>query len=175
MLFLWTTTKLGKIWIDGDAVKQIIARRLPQELYVQEVSFIGEKALLNIYIAAPDDWPAAERAALEAKFSGLFGPGPSGVSVQINWVNVAPQDNRKATPVWMLPVFWGAAAAGVTALFHMGLGGVLWSIFFAVIGYGVAWLVLTEDGRKQINALAWLVLTEDGRKQINALRELFRR
>lgn len=59
----------------------------------------------------------------------------------------------------MLPVFWGAAAAGVTALFHMGLGGVLWSIFFAVIGYGVAWLVLTEDGRKQINAL----------------RELFRR
>ena len=112
MLFLWTTTKLGKIWIDGDAVKQIIARRLPQELYVQEVSFIGEKALLNIYIAAPDDWPAAERAALEAKFSGLF--GPSGVSVQINWVNVAPQDNRKATPVWMLPVFWGAAAAGVT-------------------------------------------------------------
>ena len=75
MLFLWTTTKLGKIWIDGDAVKQIIARRLPQELYVQEVSFIGEKALLNIYIAAPDDWPAAERAALEAKFSGLFGPG----------------------------------------------------------------------------------------------------
>ena len=123
MLFLWTTTKLGKIWIDGDAVKQIIARRLPQELYVQEVSFIGEKALLNIYIAAPDDWPAAERAALEAKFSGLF--GPSGVSVQINWVNVAPQDNRKATPVWMLPVFWGAAAAGVTALFHMGLGGVL--------------------------------------------------
>lgn len=41
----------------------------------------------------------------------------------------------------------------------MGLGGVLWSIFFAVIGYGVAWLVLTEDGRKQINAL----------------RELFRR
>ena len=79
--------------------------------------------------------------------------------MQINWVNVAPQDNRKATPVWMLPVFWGAAAAGVTALFHMGLGGVLWSIFFAVIGYGVAWLVLTEDGRKQINAL----------------RELFRR
>ncbi|WP_346690194.1 hypothetical protein [uncultured Cloacibacillus sp.] len=154
MLFLWTTTKLGKIWIDGDAVKQIIARRLPQELYVQEVSFIGEKALLNIYIAAPDDWPAAERAALEAKFSGLF--GPSGVSVQINWVNVAPQDNRKATPVWMLPVFWGAAAAGVTALFHMGLGGVLWSIFFAVIGYGVAWLVLTEDGRKQINALGEL-------------------
>ena len=111
----------------------------------------------NIPTFAPDDWPAAERAALEAKFSGLF--GPSGVSVQINWVNVAPQDNRKATPVWMLPVFWGAAAAGVTALFHMGLGGVLWSIFFAVIGYGVAWLVLTEDGRKQINAL----------------RELFRR
>ncbi len=154
MLFLWTTTKLGKIWIDGDSVRQIIAKRLPQELYVQEVSFIGEKALLNVYVAAPDGFPSAERSALETKFSGLF--GPSGVSVQMNWMNVAPQDDRKTLPVWMLPIFWGGAAAGATALFHMGIGGVLWSIFFAVIGYGVAWLALTEDGRKQISALGEL-------------------
>ena len=45
MLFLWTTTKLGKIWVDGDAIKLIISKRLPQELYVQEISFIGEKNL----------------------------------------------------------------------------------------------------------------------------------
>lgn len=151
MLFLWTTTKLGKIWIDGDAAKQIIARRLPQELYVQEVSFIGEKALLNIYIAAPEERPTRDRDAIEKKFASFF--KPCGISVQINWVNIAPHENRKATPLWMLPTFWGAAAAGVTALFHMGLAGVLWSIFFAVIGYGVAWLFLTEDGRKRINAL----------------------
>ena len=151
MLFLWTTTKLGKIWLDGDSVKQIIARRLPQELYVQEVSFIGENALLNVYIAAPEERPAGERGAIEEKLSALF--APAAINVQINWVNIAPHENRKTTPIWTLPTFWGAAAAGVTALFHMGLSGVLWSIFFAVIGYGVAWLILTEDGRKKIEAL----------------------
>ena len=41
----------------------------------------------------------------------------------------------------------------MTALFHMGFSGVLWSIFFAVIAYGIAWIFLTEDGRKKINAL----------------------
>lgn len=157
MLFLWTTTKLGKIWLDGDSIKQVVARRLPQELYVQEVSFIGEKSLLNIYIAVPEDRAVVDRGAIEKKFTKLF--EPLSVSVQINWVSIAPHENRKATPLWMLPTFWGAAAAGVTALFHMGLSGVLWSIFFAVIGYGIAWLFLTEDGRKQIEAL----------------RELFRR
>ena len=74
MLFLWTTTKLGKIWIDGDAVKQIIARRLPQELYVQEVSFIGEKALLNIYIAAPDDWRRLIEPRLKRNFPASSAP-----------------------------------------------------------------------------------------------------
>ena len=105
MLFLWTTTKLGKIWLDGDSVKQIIARRLPQELYVQEVSFIGENSLLNIYIAAPEDRHAVDRGAIEKKFSSLF--EPSGITAHINWVNIAPHENRKATPLWMLPTFWG--------------------------------------------------------------------
>lgn len=154
MLFLWTTTELGKIWLDGDAAKRIIARRLPRELYVQEVSFIGKDALLNIYVAVPDDWPAAGRNALDAKFGALF--APSGITARINWVNVAPQDNKRTTQLWTLPIFWSGAAAGVAALFHMGLRGILWSLFFAVIAYGVAWLALTEDGRKQIGALTEL-------------------
>ena len=151
MLFLWTTTKLGKIWIDGDAIKLIISKRLPQEFYVQEVSFIGEKNLLNAYIAAPEDADFETKATLEERFGGIF--NKSGIAVQLNWVNIAPQDNKKTTPVWMLPLFWAAAAAGITALFHMGLKGILWSIFSAVVGYGVAWVLITDDGQRQIAAL----------------------
>lgn len=103
MLFLWTTTKLGKIWVDGDAIKLIISKRLPQELYVQEISFIGEKNLLNAYIAAPEDTNLETKSALERRFEGIF--NKSGIAVQLNWVNIAPQDNRKTTPVWMLPLF----------------------------------------------------------------------
>ena len=124
MLFLWTTTKLGKIWVDGDAIKLIISKRLPQELYVQEISFIGEKNLLNAYIAAPEDTNLETKSALERRFEGIF--NKSGIAVQLNWVNIAPQDNRKTTPVWMLPLFWAAAAA---------------------------WVLITDDGQRQIAAL----------------------
>ena len=54
MLFLWTTTKLGKIWLDGDSIRQIVSRRLPEGYYCQEVSFIGDQNLLNIYISLPE-------------------------------------------------------------------------------------------------------------------------
>lgn len=74
MLFLWTTTKLGKIWIDGDAVKQIIARRLPQELYVQEVSFIGEKALLNTTSPRPTTGPRPREPRLKRNFPASSAP-----------------------------------------------------------------------------------------------------
>lgn len=151
MLFLWTTTKLGKVWIDGDAAKLIISRRLPQEFYVQDVSFVGEKNLLNAYIAAPEDAAAEKRQATETRIGDLF--AKSGINAQINWLNVAPQDNRKTNPLWMMPLFWAAAAAAVTALFHMGIKGIVWSVFSAVAGYAVAWVLVTEDGHKQIEAL----------------------
>ncbi len=151
MLFLWTTTDLGKIWLDGDAVKQLITKRLPQDFYVQEVSFIGEKNLLNVYIAVPEDTDTQTKSETEKKLTDIF--GKSGISTQLSWVNVAPQDNKKTTPIWTLPLFWAGAAGGVTALFHMGISGILWAIFSAVIGYAIAWILITEDGQKQVAAL----------------------
>lgn len=151
MLFLWTTTELGKIWLDGDALKLIVSKRLPKDFYVQEVSFIGEKNLLNVYIAVPDDTDAETKSGISRRFDGLF--SKSGISVQLSWVNVAPQDNKKTTPIWTLPLFWAGAAGGVAALFHMGITGILWAIFSAVIGYAISWIVITEDGQKQVAAL----------------------
>ncbi|MBR4400629.1 MAG: hypothetical protein IKT09_02920 [Synergistes sp.] len=151
MLFLWTATKLGKIWIDGDAAKLIISKRLPREFYVQDVSFLGEKNLLNAYIAVSEDVPAEKKQALEARIGELF--ERSGITAQINWLNVAPQDNKKTNPLWTMPLFWAAAAAAATALFHMGIRGIVWSVFSAVAAYGAAWVLVTEDGHRQIAAL----------------------
>ncbi|MCE5201197.1 MAG: hypothetical protein LLF78_01610 [Synergistaceae bacterium] len=151
MLFLWTTTKHGKIWVDGDAVRQIIAKRLPKDFYCQEVSFIGEKNLLNIYITLPEDSASEEKAALEKKMVDIF--GKSGMAVQIDWGYVAPEDNPVTTPLWMLPLFWSGVASGLTALVYLGLKGILWSLFAAVVGYGISWIFLTEDGQKHVSAL----------------------
>ena len=151
MLFLWTTTKLGKIWIDGDSLRQIVSKRLPEGFYCQEVSFIGDKNLLNIYITLPEGNNEEDRARLEKRFTEIF--TKSGMDVHINWISIAPQDNPKTNPVWTMPLFWAGAAAALTALVHLGLKGILWSLFAAIIGYGISWIFLTEDGKKQVAAL----------------------
>ena len=151
MLFLWTTTKHGKIWIDGDSFKQIVAKKLPSDYYCQELSFIGEKNLLNIYITVPENASAEEKCKLEDKLNNLF--AKSGILLQTNWVNVAPQDNPKTNPLWMLPLFWAGAAAAVTAIIQLGIKGILWTLFASIIGYGVSWIFLTEDGQKQVTRI----------------------
>ena len=103
MLFLWTTTELGKIWLDGDSFKQMIVKKLPKDFYCQEVSFIGEKNLMYISITLPDKSSEESKDALIGKLSGIF--AKSGIAAEINWINVAPQDNPKKTPIWMLPIF----------------------------------------------------------------------
>ena len=99
----------------------------------------------------PDKSSEESKDALIGKLSGIF--AKSGIAAEINWINVAPQDNPKKTPTWMLPIFWGGAAAAFVALVNLGFKGILWSIFAAVIGYGISWVFLTEDGQKQVAAL----------------------
>ena len=151
MLFLWTTTKIGKIWLDGDSIRHIVSKRLPEGFYCQEVSFIGDQNLLNIYITMPEGDNEEDKVRLEKKFTDIF--TKSGMAVHINWINIAPQDNPKTNPVWTMPLFWAGAAAALTAIVHLGLKGILWSLFAAIIGYGVSWILLTEDGKKQVSAL----------------------
>ncbi len=151
MLFLWTTTKLGKIWVDGDSLRHIISKRLPEGFYCQEISFIGDQNLLNIYITMPEGDNEEDKVRLEKKFTDIF--SKSGMAVHINWIKIAPQDNPKINPVWTLPLFWAGAAAALTAIVHLGLKGILWSLFAAMIGYGVSWILLTEDGKKQVSTL----------------------
>lgn len=149
MLFLWKTTKYGKIWIDGELFKRIITKRLPKDYYCQEVTFTGEKDLLNIQITAPEGSTAEDKNSYEDKFSALF--ERSGVTTQVNWLSIAPQDDPNAVPMWMLPVFWAGIAAALAALIHLGVKGILWTIFAAVAGYGVSWIFLTEDGQREVS------------------------
>ena len=151
MLFLWQTTDLGKIWLDGDGIKASLSKRLPKEFYLRDLSFVGNSGLLNLYIAVSEDAVSASKRAVESRISTLF--AGSGITVSVNWMYIAPKDNRKVTTMWRLPLFWAAAAAGVTALFHMGIRGILWSIFAAIAAYGIGWAALTEEGQKQVNSL----------------------
>ncbi len=122
-----------------------------RKVFTARRSFIGDQNLLNIYITMPEGDNEEDKVRLEKKFTDIF--TKSGMAVHINWINIAPQDNPKTNPVWTMPLFWAGAAAALTAIVHLGLKGILWSLFAAIIGYGVSWILLTDDGKKQISIL----------------------
>jgi len=151
MLFLWTINKRGKIWLDGEAFRQIVAKRLPQDFYCQEVSFVGDQNLLNIYITLPEKDDPQRRLSLIDKFDEFF--RPMGISVHVHWTRKAPQDTEAGLPWWRRPICWAAAIGGVSALLNLGLKGFLWTVGSAVVGYVGAWVVLSEDGQKMVAKL----------------------
>ena len=151
MLFLWTITKLGKIWIDGDAFRQIVAGRLPAEFYCQEVSFVGDQNLLNIYITLPDQDDPQKRLALADKFEEFF--TPTGIAVRVHWTRKAPDEYSCAQQMWNKPLFWAGAAGLAVALINLGMEGVAWVTGAALLGYVLSWIIFSEDGNKLVTKL----------------------
>jgi hypothetical protein len=151
VLFLWTITKNGKIWLDGEAFRQIVAKRLPADFYCQEVSFVGDQNLLNIYVTLPDKDDPQKRLSIIDKFDEFF--GPLGIAVHVHWTRKAPDDLGEPLPAWRKPLLWAAAAGGVAGLANLGFKGIVWVVGATVCGYIVGWLAVTEDGNKLIGKL----------------------
>jgi hypothetical protein len=151
MLFLWTITKRGKIWIDGDAFRQIVSKRLPDGFSCQEISFVGDQNLLNIYITLPERDDPQKRLALMDKFEELF--RPTGIAINIHWTRRAPEEYSVKLPIWKKPVFWAIVAGAITGIANLGLRGILWVAGATAAGYLISWLFLCEEGNKLIEKI----------------------
>ena len=151
MLFLWPITKRGKIWLDGDAFKQIVTDRLSSDFYCQEVSFVGDQNQLNIYITIPDQDDPKKRMALADKFEALF--RPAGIVVCVHWIRRAPEEYAAVSPIWGKPILWAAITGGLTGIVNLGIGGVVLVAGASLAGYVVSWILLSEDGNKLVNKI----------------------
>jgi hypothetical protein len=152
MLFLWSLTRRGKIWIDGEGMRAAVARSLPPEYLCQEVSFVGDQSLLNIYVSVPEKDDPKRRLRVSDGIASLF--LPMGIVASVHFVPRAPEESPGPSPIHKLPLFWGGVAAGVVALFHLGVRGIVWTILGGLLGFAAAWFALTEDGRKLVRQAA---------------------
>lgn len=151
MLFLWTNTKHGKIWLDGDAFRQIITKKLPSGFYCQELSFVGEQNLLNVYVSIPEKDDQQLRLLLSDKFEDLF--RPLGVAVRMHWTSHMPEHADGRAEIWKRPLFWAAVTGGVVGLGNLGIWGILWVAASAAAAFGISWLALTDSGKGAIRSL----------------------
>jgi hypothetical protein len=151
MLFLWTTTKHGKIWLDGEAFRRLAVDRLPSEFVCQEVSFVGDQNLMNIYITLPEKDDPQKRLAVTDSFERFF--ETMGIVAHINWIRKTPEEYASAYPILKKPVFWAAVIGGIGAVANLGIRGVLWAAGAALIGYAVSWMILSVEGKNIIKKI----------------------
>ncbi|MCL2684077.1 MAG: hypothetical protein FWE55_02430 [Synergistaceae bacterium] len=151
MLFLWTITKRGKIWLDGDAFKQIVTDRMSSDFFCQEVSFVGDLSQLNIFITIPDQDDPKRRLALADKLEALF--KPTGIAVCVHWIRKAPDEYSVVSPIWSKPAFWAAVTGGLTGIAKLGIRGILWVVGASLAGYVISWIFLSEDGNKLVKKI----------------------
>lgn len=152
MLFQLSASERGKIWIDGEAIKPIVFKRMPEGFFCQEVSIDGDNATLDLFIIIPDNDRPESRQTLLEKLNAFF--TPMGLRVVIRWIAQSPEEASKREWAWKKPYFWGALAASAAALYHMGTKGILWSAGCGLIGLGLSYIVLTEDGRSMVSSIA---------------------
>lgn len=152
MLFLWTTTKHGRIWLDGDSFRRIIDERLPEGHKCQDLSFVGEQSLLNAYISLPEKDAPEVRSALSTKFEEFF--RQMGISIKLNWTEPSGYEPPHSNELWKHPWFWAAVCGAVVGLSNLGLAGTAWVLIAAAIGFGVSWLALTEAGKDILSGIA---------------------
>ena len=151
MFFFWSTTQNGKIWLDSYGIKQLINKELPEDSSIQEISFLGEKNLLSVHISRPASDLMELQSNFEKKITDIF--VSSGINIQINWLDISPQDNPHLAPIWKLPIFWGSLLAVVTALINLGIKGIIFSFIALIMGYTMSWLFLTNDGQKYLTKI----------------------
>lgn len=152
MLFLWTVTKHGKIWLDGEVFRGLVVNRLPPEFVCQEVSFVGDQSLMNIYITLPEKDDPQKRLAVADSFERFL--EPMGIAAHINWIRKTPEEYASAYPILKKPIFWAAVTGGIAAVANLGILGVLWAAGAALAGYAVSWIILSDEGKKIIKKIA---------------------
>ncbi|WP_164925169.1 hypothetical protein [Thermanaerovibrio acidaminovorans] len=151
MMYLWRTNKLGKIWVDGEAMRRTVSTLLPGGYVCQEASFSGHSDTLNLFLSVPQGEPKDKLnrvgRLIESRLAG------SAIKVSIHWTEREPGGGPQQVPLWRNPLVWASGTAALVALAQLGFRGIAKSILAAGLAYGISWLVVTDDGRKLVNTI----------------------
>lgn len=146
MLFLWTKTKLGRIWAEGDIFREMTSARLPDGFECVDVSLAGEQSVLNIQIALPEDADEARRPQLVSELGELF--AALGLKAAVQWTRIKPGTVPERTRLVDSPFTWAGAAGVAAAAFQLGPTGTAWSMGAAAAGFLVSWLAVSGEGAR---------------------------
>jgi len=157
LFFYWKDGPFGKLWISRRGLTALVERFLPGTYRCADLFFDGETSELTLSIEVPGDNIAEDAKKIEDDLAcelSLLGIG--GVVVSIvkveegkGFENFVPRKLCKNLNVDK-PLFWALIVGGVSAVWNLGIKGLIYVAVWAGIGYLASFFLLSDEGKKLI-------------------------
>lgn len=150
MYLFWKNTTLGSIRLSREGLTEFIDSLLLPSYSSKEVALSRMENSLYIVLSLPQPHNALEVKMVEEKLQSSF--ADLGLGVHISWTEEKiTKDKKKIPEILQNPLSWVACTAGITALIHMRIKGILWTVAVSALTFVVAQFLLSEHGQKLID------------------------
>jgi hypothetical protein len=142
----WKSTALGSLSLSREGITEFINSLLLPSYACKEVALSRAENSLYIVLSLPHPHNTLEVKMLEEKISASC--NEMGLGAHISWTEEKqPIEPRVFPEILKNPLSWTVGAAGLTALIHMRIRGVLWTIVVGALTFVIARFLLSENGQ----------------------------
>ncbi len=142
MHIIWQKNEIGHIALDLGAVKSFITSKLHKDEEVLNIYFDAQNSHLTcmLQVMRQDEARVAE---LKDILSPMF--EASGISFSLGVQEIVRLTDQ--LEFYKSPLFWGVLFALIYIFGSLGVDGIFWCAFCAVLGYAVSWFFVTQSGK----------------------------
>ena len=142
MHIIWQRNKIGHIALDLGAIKSFITSKLHKGEEVSNLYFDATNSNLVCMLQVE-----RQDEARISELKGILYPvfETSGISFSLGVQEIVRLTDQ--LEFYKSPLFWGVLFALIYIFGNLGIAGIFWCAFSAVLGYAVSWFFVTKSGR----------------------------
>lgn len=142
MHIIWQKNEIGHIALDLGAIRSFITTKLHKDEEVSNLYFDATTSNL-VCMLQVQNYEEARVAELKEALSPMF--ESAGFSFSLGVQELIRLTDQLV--FYKSPFFWGVLFALIYIFGCLGLDGIFWCAFCAVLGYAVSWFFVTQTGK----------------------------
>lgn len=142
MHIIWQKNEIGHIALNLTAIKSFITSKLHKDEEVSNLYLDTENSRLMCMLQV-GHFDEARIAELKEILSPVF--ENAGISFSLGIQEIIRLTDQLV--FYKSPFFWGVLFALLYILGRLGIAGIFWCAFCAVLGYAVSWFLVTPKGK----------------------------
>ena len=142
MHIIWQKNEIGHIALNLASIKNFITSKLQKDEEVSNLYFDAESSRL-VCMLQVEHFDEARITKLRGLLSPVF--ENAGISFSLGVQELIRLTDQLV--FYKSPFFWGVLFALIYILGKLGIAGIFWCAFCAVLGYAVSWFFVTQRGK----------------------------